>query len=241
MRLLLSIITIIMLAGCNDSPATSRPCSNEPYDWSFVHISDVHIGTDQGEEHLTALVPIINAINPAFVINTGDTSNDAEFDLDLGRQEWNTYLNIVQALTMPVYNAPGNHDLGWTSDTTSRQAYEEVFGTSFQSFVHNGIRFIIADDIPTSKSSPAVVVAPLNDVMTFVAVHIPPAHINTNILAGHLHIMTTTRTKDYIQITAPALKDNTTFLVYKVRHDDIEVCTRNGYNKESHRVALIMR
>jgi 3',5'-cyclic AMP phosphodiesterase CpdA len=88
-------------AGAADAPS-----------WSFVQISDSHIGFHQpANEHVAdTLVATVDAINglarqPAFVMHTGDVthlSKPAQFD---------DAKNILGRLKAPLFTLPGEHDV----------------------------------------------------------------------------------------------------------------------------------
>lgn len=92
-------------------------------DFSFVHVTDTHItatdATGSNADKVAALFREISAVNtspadgglpparPAFVINTGDV---CEIGTDV---EYAVYQKTLANLTIPHYDAPGNHDVRW--------------------------------------------------------------------------------------------------------------------------------
>ena len=88
----------------------------------FLHVSDSHIGTDpiQGphaSEHLQfALQDAVDAIDPAFVVNTGDLTDGSRMHVPaLGQDQaqWDEYKQICGAAGMDssfYFDPPGNHD-----------------------------------------------------------------------------------------------------------------------------------
>src|SRR5689334_19448194 len=81
-------------------------------DFTFVHVSDQHVGSGHepsNAERDDALYKEISALNPkpAFVVGTGDLC-------ELGTPEqYKAYRKIIPDLTLPSYQAPGNHDVRW--------------------------------------------------------------------------------------------------------------------------------
>jgi len=70
-------------------------------DYSFVHLSDVHIGSLHQKE-LNRIVDITNKQNPDFVLITGDL-----FDEKLN----DNALSVLDEIEVPVYFSYGNHEL----------------------------------------------------------------------------------------------------------------------------------
>lgn len=71
----------------------------------FAQISDLHMGPDFKAEHLFPVIEKINALEPEFLMLTGDYVND-------DKPLVNEMLVPLQALKMPAYGILGNHD-GW--------------------------------------------------------------------------------------------------------------------------------
>ncbi|MBV9864182.1 MAG: PQQ-binding-like beta-propeller repeat protein [Abitibacteriaceae bacterium] len=113
-------------------------------DFSFVHVTDSHVGIGQGAtsstSHDAALFQEINALapRPAFVVNTGDI---CEVGTDAQYAE---YRKAIAGLTVPHYDAPGNHDVRW--NPRGKEGY--VLGTKqplYQSWDYQNIHFVLLD------------------------------------------------------------------------------------------------
>lgn len=94
-------MAILWLCFCGSGAALA--------DFSFVHVSDIHIGAGDNHKTDAALFSEISILTPlpAFVINTGDvceTGTDAQYEL---------YRETMKSLSIPAYVAPGNHDVRW--------------------------------------------------------------------------------------------------------------------------------
>ena len=113
--------------------------------FSFVQISDSHIGFNKDPNHevtrtLQEAVDKINALEeqPAFVIHTGDITHLAE------AAQFDTAAQILKgARASQVYYVPGEHDVF----TDEGKLYLERFGRGtlgqgWQSFDYNGVHFI---------------------------------------------------------------------------------------------------
>jgi 3',5'-cyclic AMP phosphodiesterase CpdA len=113
--------------------------------FSFVQISDSHIGFNKDPNHdvtktLQEAVDKINALEeqPAFVIHTGDITHLAE------ARQFDTAAQVLKsARASQVYYVPGEHDVF----TDEGKLYLERFGRGtlgqgWQSFDYNGVHFI---------------------------------------------------------------------------------------------------
>lgn len=83
-------------------------------DFTFIHSTDTHVGAtdrpDSNADKDRVLFKEISALTPkpAFIINTGDV---CEIGTD---EEYAIYRKVKQeSLTVPIYDAPGNHDVRW--------------------------------------------------------------------------------------------------------------------------------
>src|SRR5438874_9396485 len=76
-------------------------------DFSFVHISDTHVGAGDNAEIDAALYKEISKLKPAFVVNTGDVCETGT------PEQYERFQEICKNLTCPQYVAPGNHDVRW--------------------------------------------------------------------------------------------------------------------------------
>jgi 3',5'-cyclic AMP phosphodiesterase CpdA len=113
--------------------------------FSFVQISDSHIGFNRDPNHdvtktLQEAIDKINALEerPAFVIHTGDITHLAS------AEQFDTAAQVMKsARASQVYYVPGEHDV-FTDDG---KLYRERFGggtlgQGWQSFDYNGVHFI---------------------------------------------------------------------------------------------------
>ena len=113
--------------------------------FSFVQISDSHIGFNKDPNHdvtktLKEAVDKINALEerPAFVIHTGDITHLAS------AEQFDTAAQVMKSVrASQIYYVPGEHDV-FTDDG---KLYRERFGggtlgQGWQSFDYNGVHFI---------------------------------------------------------------------------------------------------
>ena len=140
--------------------------------FTFVQFTDVHVGNPVNTPvhiRLEAAVNLANAIEPAFVIDTGDLTNDPVYEANASNlSEYTEYKKVVSLLEAPLYTIPGNHDIGYPEPkNTTRgdgnpwgeygelvKAYQKEMGPLDQSFDYKGFRFILANNNPVCTGEP---------------------------------------------------------------------------------------
>ena len=114
--------------------------------WFFIQLTDPQFGmfdNNASFEKETVLyekaVAKINALNPDFVVITGDFVNDPN-----SLSQIKEFKRITAKINskIPVYFTPGNHDLGQNPDEASLKKYRKNFGNDKFSFEHKGSSFI---------------------------------------------------------------------------------------------------
>ena len=123
-------------------------CTGDRYysgEMTFVQITDPQIGfvdeTEhfvQTDEHLRQAVEIINSVEPACVIVTGDLTND--WDNAEQTAIYNKWMSQISE-DIPVFITPGNHDLKWKKNATLER-YMSLVGYLRFSFVKGDCAFI---------------------------------------------------------------------------------------------------
>ena len=126
-----------------------------PSDFSFVQISDSHIGFGKEPNKdvvrtLQAAVAKINALPqpPAFVLHTGDLTHLAK------PAEFDTVAEVLKGIKAgKVFYVPGEHDF----DSDDNKLYLERFGrgtrgTGWHSFDYNGAHFVGLVNVANAKS-----------------------------------------------------------------------------------------
>lgn len=127
------------------SPLSASAAEPMMGDFSFVQISDSHIGFNKDANKdvvgtLTEAVAKINALpkTPDFIIHTGDLTHLSE------AAEFDTLEQVLKGCkAKQVFYVPGEHDIL----TDNGQQYRERFGkgskgTGWYSFDHKGIHFV---------------------------------------------------------------------------------------------------
>ena len=122
--------------------------------WRFVHLSDTHLGSvvdgEWNNRFLCTMMPdVMNclqgdlaALNPAFILVTGDIASQQTRDATFASRDW------LDALGFPYYPMGGNHDFVLQE---SRDWFIEAFldrlpgDDTVYSFTHKGIHFCVLD------------------------------------------------------------------------------------------------
>ena len=116
---------------------TTFIASGQLASFRFAFVTDTHIGSPNGspEEDLRRTVHDINQQSDLdFVLVTGDiTEMGTDEEIRLAK-------SILDALHIPWYPIPGNHDTGWSE--SGGQSFIRVFGADKFHFEHKGIHFI---------------------------------------------------------------------------------------------------
>jgi len=129
----------------------------EPRDFMFVHGSDTHV-SPASVERIRAARALVEVLRPAFVLMTGDLVKDA---LRVGEAVAAGYFELYVAETsrfpVPVWNAPGNHDIFGIERALSqvspshplygKRMYRERLGPNYYSFDFGGVHFVALDTV----------------------------------------------------------------------------------------------
>ena len=123
-----------------------RAADAAPGEFSFVQISDSHIGYTgpaNGDVQATfqSAVDAVNAmpVQPAFVIHTGDVTHLSK------AQEFDDARAIMSKLRAPVITIPGEHDVIGTEGPkrfAASFARKDAAGRGWSSWDQNGIHFV---------------------------------------------------------------------------------------------------
>lgn len=148
MRTRLFYVLAILLFLC-----TACVCA----DFTFVQISDTHVGTKQAafNARYQEVIRQVNALKPAFVIHTGDA-------LTLWSDEdASLFKAISMSLAAPMYVSPGNHDIldakkaGASKVAEEISAWKQAVGPHRMSFEREGCVFIGLDSNLWNTGYPA--------------------------------------------------------------------------------------
>lgn len=127
-------------------PRAVQVLKSFPENFSFVHITDVHIGK-LGLGYDTAdlfkqAIDEINLIHPLFVIITGDITDHGS------EGEYKEFYSLLQRFTVPTFVCVGNHDV-YSSILRRREGktYEKCIGNLNYTFNVGNFHFIVIDDV----------------------------------------------------------------------------------------------
>lgn len=132
------------LAGCASRGLRSGT------DFHFVQLSDCHWGytgpaNPQAQNTLPRAVAAVNALQevPDFIVFTGDLTHTTD-DAQERRRRMREFRSIVADLKVrTVHFMPGEHDAGLDRGA----AFEELFGPTHYSFDHQGVHFVVIDNV----------------------------------------------------------------------------------------------
>jgi 3',5'-cyclic-AMP phosphodiesterase len=148
---------VFTLTGCGvtTSRLGSRAASKPTGSFSFVQISDSHIGFDKAANKnvigtLEQCVARINALpqRPSFVVHTGDHVHLSTPD------EFDTVKQILGTIkTDRVFNVPGEHDVFIDQGRRYRQFFGKGSrGSGYYSFDLGGVHFLALANVQASEA-----------------------------------------------------------------------------------------
>jgi len=105
---------------------------------SFLALGHIYGKSGDSNQHpastLIAMVPIINQLHPNMVFSLGDMVPEPTMEYIDQLEE-----DVFQKLDMPIFNAPGNHDV------RNRILYEQRYGPTYYRFQNGPAIFIVLD------------------------------------------------------------------------------------------------
>jgi 3',5'-cyclic AMP phosphodiesterase CpdA len=113
--------------------------------FTFVVMGD-NRGSSRGRQpkvFLDILAGIHDA-HPAFAVTTGDMINGYSSNEAVLRLQWKGYCEALAAAGIPVFHAPGNHDINPDAPVSGR-LYRELWGPTYYAFDYGSARFIALD------------------------------------------------------------------------------------------------
>jgi outer membrane protein assembly factor BamB len=114
--------------------------------FSFVQMSDSHIGYGRGNSNTTDVVNELKTLGKVTMATYGFDAPPPSFGLhsgdftEYGQEYWSLLMSIFSGMPFPVYFVQGNHDSTWSS---CKERLREKYGSSPYSFDHydRGERF----------------------------------------------------------------------------------------------------
>lgn len=128
------------------NPWTHLDLANDPDAFQFAIVTDRTGGERPGV--FTDAIRRLNLLQPEFVMSVGDLI-EGSADRDIVDAEWDEFVRFVEALEMPFFYVPGNHDIG---NQVMADVWRERFGRTYYSFVYRDVLFVCLDTewpIPT--------------------------------------------------------------------------------------------
>ncbi|HEV2473322.1 MAG TPA: metallophosphoesterase, partial [Chthonomonadales bacterium] len=128
-------------------PSTARQVAPapDPNDFTFIVAGDnraagrgVPMPPTAGEIFTEARI-----LRPAFVLWTGDTIYGSEEPVAEAADEYAGFLKLAASASVPVYNAPGNHEIFQRPEMQT--LYEKKMGRLYGSFDYGNSHFIALD------------------------------------------------------------------------------------------------
>ena len=141
----LILVLGILLSGCASSKVSK---SSSFY---FMQMSDPQFGMftenktfEKETENFTKAIQAANRLKPAFVVVTGDLVNRAFDTAQIAE-----YKRISHQLnaSIPLYNVPGNHDVGNVPDPANIASYRKAFGADYYSFNYKSMLGIVLNSV----------------------------------------------------------------------------------------------
>jgi predicted phosphodiesterase len=142
---------LVFASGLPGCASYGAPGSRQR-DFSFVQLSDIHWGYDNPKVNpdfkgtFGKAIATVNALEqqPDFVVFTGDLTQTTD-DPKLRRRRLTEFRDIAAGLKVSkVYYFAGEHD----ASLDRGEAYQEIIGGPlYYTFEHNGIHFIVLDNI----------------------------------------------------------------------------------------------
>jgi Icc-related predicted phosphoesterase len=139
----------VFVSGTKVHGAESQQKMNDSF--YFVQLSDTHWGFNgpavnpDSQGTLKKAIAAVNALDkqPDFVVFTGDLTQTTE-DRKVRRDRMAEFRDIVGQLKVKMVRfMPGEHD----ASLDRGEAYQEFFGETHYTFDHNGVHFIVLDNV----------------------------------------------------------------------------------------------
>jgi hypothetical protein len=119
-------------------PWTALVANDAPEDFSFVVVAD-RTGGHRSNVFKSAMTKV-NLLEPAFVVSVGDLIEGYTDDRSRLDAEWREFKGLIDALDVPFFYAPGNHDM---SNAVMSEAWRARFGPSFYHFTYKDVLFVV--------------------------------------------------------------------------------------------------
>lgn len=119
------------------SPWTSLDLNNAPGKFHFAIVTDRTGGHRPGI--FMDAVKKLNLLQPEFVMSVGDLIEGYTTDIDELTYQWNEFDGFVEALDMPFFYIPGNHDI---TNQVMEDLWKKRLGPTYYHFVYKDVLFL---------------------------------------------------------------------------------------------------
>lgn len=113
-----------------------EPDKDSQREFSFIHITDIHLGRGGWDRYEYDVIPEINSRSPNFVVVTGDIA----FQEGIIQR----YLDLTAQFDMPLFHAIGNHEM-MMHRLDPKKDYKELLGPTYYSFNYGQYHFVVLD------------------------------------------------------------------------------------------------
>ncbi|HEX2861573.1 MAG TPA: metallophosphoesterase [Lacunisphaera sp.] len=143
--LIASLLAVSALQADEKVPVTDKPMNNADGVFRFAILPDRTGGMRPGV--FETAIGKLNLLQPEFVLSTGDLIDGYTKDPEVWNAQWDEYERGVNALQMPFYYVPGNHDI---SNPELLEVWKQRRGSPWWSFVHQDVLFLAlhTEDLP---------------------------------------------------------------------------------------------
>jgi len=146
-------LVLIALAGL----INAVPAASPEGEFTFVQLSDIHWGfsgptvNPDARGTLAKTIALINGLNPQpdFIVCTGDLTHTTDDRAERRRRMVELREQLKALKVKDIRFLPGEHDAALDTGAT----YREVFGPTHYAFDHQGVHFIVLDNVSSPLSS----------------------------------------------------------------------------------------
>ena len=155
-RRVVSVWSLVLLLAAG-LLATATYAAQSTGEWTFVQLSDIHWGFSNPTVNpdfrgtLAKTIALINSLKPQpdFIVCTGDLTHTTDDRVERKRRmtELNEQLKALKV--RDIRFLPGEHDAALDTGAT----FKAVFGPTHYTFDHQGVHFIVLDNVSSPQSS----------------------------------------------------------------------------------------
>ncbi len=125
--------------------------------FTFVQLSDIHWGfsgptvNPDARGTLAKTIALVNTLNPQpdFIVCTGDLTHTTDDRVERKRRMTELVEQLKALKVRDIRFLPGEHDAALDTGAT----FKEVFGPTHYTFEHQGVHFIVLDNVSAPQSS----------------------------------------------------------------------------------------